>query len=484
MNSKRILGIFTLITVLMLPMSAIANGLPSFVDLAKNCGPAVVNINTVKTVEVNGNPMQDLFQFHGDNRGGNSPFEEFFKQFDDRFKGNNGPKHKQKQGSLGSGFIISADGYIVTNNHVVASADEIKVKLRNDGRDYPAKLIGLDKETDLALLKIEPGKKLPFLTFADSEKSQVGEWVLAIGNPFGLGHTITQGIISAKGRIIGAGPFDNFIQTDASINPGNSGGPLIDMNGQVVGINTAIVASGQGIGFAIPSNMAKNVITQLKNDHKVSRGWLGVSIQDADENTAKALGLPGKTGALVSSVTAGDPAAKGGMKVGDVILEIDGSKIDNTNDLLRTVAALLPGKTIVAQVWRKGATQNLTITLGERAGKTVVSAEKFAPKTKDETIDQLGIVVRVIDRDAEAKTLDLDKPKGLLVLEVKQGTPAENAAIAVGDVILEANQHPVNTLAQLRKIIDTEGKERGLVMLLIKRQGGNIFRTIELDKQK
>ncbi|SDK88894.1 serine protease Do [Maridesulfovibrio ferrireducens] len=478
MNSKRILGIFTLITVLILPMSAIANGPPSFVELAKKCGPSVVFISTVNTVQQD-NSMQNKFHAPGQK----NPFEDFFKQFEDRFKGNN-PKQRRKQGGLGTGFIISADGYIVTNNHVVASAEEIKVKLQNADREYPAKLIGLDKETDLALLKIDAGKKLPFLSFANSEKAKVGEWVLAIGNPFGLGHTVTKGIISAKGRIIGAGPFDNFIQTDASINPGNSGGPLIDMNGKVIGINTMILANGQGIGFAIPSNMAENVISQLKTNNKVSRGWLGVTIQDADANTAKALGLSSKTGALVSSVNPGDPADKGGMKVGDVILEVGGAKIDDTNDLLRTIAAILPGKKIDVQVWRKGQTKNLIITLGERNGKTTVSAEKFAPKAKEETIDQLGLVVRKVDREVEAKALGLEKTEGLLVIEVQQGTPADEAAIAVGDVILEANQHQVNTLPELRKIINTEGKSRGLVMLLIKRQGRNIFRTIELAPKK
>ncbi|WP_320169150.1 DegQ family serine endoprotease [Maridesulfovibrio sp.] len=479
MKSKNYLGLLTLIAILALPAFAFADGLPSFVDLAKKCGPAVVNINTVKTVEVD-NSMENFFQFHGNGQNGLNPFEEFFKQFNNRGRGNH-PKQKRKTGSLGSGFIISDDGYIVTNNHVVASADEIKVKLQNDGRDYTAKLIGRDKETDLALLKIEADKKLPHLDFADSEKAQVGEWVLAIGNPFGLGHTVTKGIISAKGRIIGAGPFDNFIQTDASINPGNSGGPLIDMNGKVVGINTAIIASGQGIGFAIPSNMAKNVITQLKNDHKVSRGWLGVTIQDSDENTAKALGLQKKTGALVNSVNPGDPADKGGMKVGDVILTVDGQKIDDTNDLLRTVAALPPGKKVTVEVWRQGSTKKLSITLGDRNGKTVVAkAEQASPKGREESIDDLGLVVRRINREAEAQSLGLDSPMGLLVIEVGQDSPAENAAIAVGDVILEANQHKVNSVKELQSIINTQGKKRGLVMLLIKRQGTNIFRTIEL----
>ena len=478
MKLKRYIGLLTLITVLILPVYAQAEGLPSFAELAKKCGPAVVNINTVKMVEVS-NPMDDFFKFHG--KDGINPFEQFFKEFNKRGGNGKQPKQKRKTGSLGSGFIISKDGYVVTNNHVVASADEITVKLQNDGHEYPAKIIGKDKETDLALLKIDVKKDLPYLEFANSQKAEVGEWVLAIGNPFGLGHTVTKGIISATGRIIGAGPFDNFIQTDASINPGNSGGPLIDLKGHVIGINTAIIASGQGIGFAIPSNMAKSVISQLKTDHKVSRGWLGVTIQDTDANTAKALGLKDRTGALVNSVNPGDPAAKGGMKVGDVILKIDGDKVDNTNDLLRTIAALPPGKSVRVQVWRKGHEKNLRIVLGERNGKNVVAeAEKMSPKAAEENLDDLGLVVRKVNRKPEAESLGLDRPEGLLVIEVMQGTPAEDAAIAVGDVILEANQHNVNSIKDLQKIINTEGKKRGLIMLLLKRQGHNIFRTVEL----
>ncbi len=477
MKSKQFIPALFLFTVLLLPSAVLAgNDLPSFVNLAKDCGKAVVNINTVKTVEIGRNPMQDLFRFHGKN----SPFEEFFKQFEDKFNGQT-PKRKRKQGSLGSGFIISEDGYIVTNNHVIASADEIHVKLQDDGRDYPAEIVGRDKETDLALLKIDADKDLPHLDFGDSEHAEVGEWVLAIGNPFGLGHTVTKGIISAKGRIIGAGPFDNFIQTDASINPGNSGGPLIDMDGRVIGINTAIIASGQGIGFAIPSDMAKNIIEQLKTDKKVSRGWLGVTIQNLDQNTAKALGLRKPHGALVNSVNEGDPADKGGMKVGDVIVEVNGEKIDDTNDLLRTIASLPPGYRTKVTVWRKGNRKKLTIVLGERGNKVIASRDELPnPPAAEENVDDLGLVVRPVDRKTEADALGLKKPRGLLVIEVNQGSPAQDGAIAVGDVILEANQNPVNSSKELTSIINGEGKRRGLLMLLIKRKGRNIFRTIEL----
>lgn len=477
MKPKQFIPALFLLTVLLLPSAVLAsNNLPSFVNLAKESGNAVVNINTVKTVEVSSPNIPDLFMF----RGQNSPFEEFFKQFDNRFK-ENGPKHKQKQGSLGSGFLISKDGYIVTNNHVIASADEVHVKLHDNGKDYPAKIIGRDKETDLALLKIKTDKDLPYLEFGNSDNSQVGEWVLAIGNPFGLGHTVTKGIISAKGRIIGAGPFDNFIQTDASINPGNSGGPLINMDGKVIGINTAIIASGQGIGFAIPSDMAKTVIEQLKAGKKIRRGWLGVTIQNVDENTAKALGLDKPRGALVNSIRDGEPAAKGGMKVGDVIIKVNNANIDDTNVLLRKIAALTPGSKTELTVWRKGKEKKLTIVLGERGDKALMGNDLPNAPAAQEKIESIGLVVRPVDRKTEAKALGLKKPHGLLVVNVAEDSPAQDAAIIPGDVIIEADQKTVNSVSQLKSIVAGEARERGL-LLLIKRKGINIFRTIELKK--
>ncbi|HKK34230.1 MAG TPA: trypsin-like peptidase domain-containing protein, partial [Desulfomicrobiaceae bacterium] len=302
-----------------------AFGLPDFTDLARDAGKAVVNISTVKHSE--GPSKRDFRRFFGDQKEG--PLGDFFEQFE-RFFGDRMQPREQR--SLGSGFIISEDGYIVTNNHVIEGADEVRVNLQGGngaGDSFEAELVGADKETDLALLKIEAEEKLPVLRFGDSEELDVGQWVMAIGNPFGLDHTVTAGIISAKGRTIGAGPYDNFLQTDASINPGNSGGPLLNLDGEVIGINTAIIATGQGIGFAIPSSMAKEVISQLKNYKKVRRGWIGVTIQDVDENTATALGLDAPKGALVSGVQPGDPADKGGVQTGDVIIAVDGSTIEN-----------------------------------------------------------------------------------------------------------------------------------------------------------
>ncbi|KHK02855.1 DegQ family serine endoprotease [Desulfovibrio sp. TomC] len=459
--------------------------LPDITELVEKDGPAVVNISTTKTIKAQ-EGARDLFEQFRNKRGG--PMDDFFDQFEKHF----GPQGRgngkgQKQRSMGSGFVISADGYIVTNNHVVDGADEVKVQFRHNEKPLTAKIIGRDQETDLALLKIDGKSNLPYLEFGDSGKMKVGEWVLAIGNPFGLENTVTLGIVSAKGRIIGAGPFDNFIQTDASINPGNSGGPLIDLDGKVVGINTAIVASGQGIGFAIPSNMAKDVIAQLRDGKKVQRGWLGVTIQDIDENTAKALGLENTKGALISSVIEGQPAAKGGIKTGDVITAVAGQKIENSNELLRHIAAIRPGESVELSVTRKGSPVTVSVTLGER------DAKKLAQNTPDQgddngaegdqTASALGLSVRSLSAK-EAKALGMDKVQGLLITEVADGSEAEQADVRPGDVILEVNQRPVASPEDFKKVIGEDGKKKGVVMLLIKRQSQTVFRTVPLTDSK
>lgn len=457
--------------------SVFAAQLPDFTDLAEESGKAVVNISTVKLVK----PQQrNMHPFFRQGPQGEDPFRDFFDQFE-RFFGERGQGAPREQRSLGSGFIISQDGYIVTNNHVIEGADAIKVNLqteKNGEKSYDATLIGMDKETDLALLKISTDKNLPFLSFGDSEALKVGQWVMAIGNPFGLDHTVTAGIVSAKGRTIGAGPYDNFIQTDASINPGNSGGPLIDLNGHVVGINTAIIASGQGIGFAIPSRLASQVIDQLKEHKSVRRGWLGVSIQDVDENAAKALGLEHSQGALISGVTPGDPAEKAGMKAGDVILAVDGVSIESAGDLTRKIGDLLPGVKITVSVWRNGTTKKIDITLGERnADKLAQSSGQAHP---DGGEDVLGLSVRPVTKD-EAKALALDEAKGLLVVDVVSGSPAAQNGLVAGDVILEANGQKIETIAALKSVVDGDGSKKGVIMLLIKRQGQNMFRTIPIS---
>ena len=382
---RKAYALFLFLALTAIPLAAQAASLPQFAELVEEHGKAVVNISTVKTVKQQ-NPLQDYFKFRGPHGGG--PLDDFMDQFGKLFGPNAKPR---KQHALGSGFIISRDGYVVTNNHVIAEAEEISVKLQDEETEYEAKIVGRDPETDLALLKIDVKRRLPILDFADSDDIKVGEWVIAIGNPFGLGHTVTSGIISATGRVIGAGPFDDFLQTDASINPGNSGGPLLNMDGKVVGINSAIVAAASGIGFAIPSNMAKNVIEQLRTKKKVSRGWLGVTIQNVDENTAKALGLPSPEGALVASVVEDDPAGKAGVKTSDVIIEVNGEEIEDGADLIRTVAALEPGEKVKLMVWRDGKKRLLTAILGEREPTRV--AKRQAPR-KEETADQIGLAMR------------------------------------------------------------------------------------------
>ncbi|MHC1751604.1 Do family serine endopeptidase [Humidesulfovibrio sp.] len=472
---KRFMALATLFVMLALPGISLARaGLPDFTDLADRAGKAVVNISTTKNVQSRGSQIQELFK----NTPKNHPLRDFFEQFERQF----GQQDAQprKLSSLGSGFIISADGFIVTNNHVVAEADEIKVKLLGGDKAYDAKIVGRDPETDLALLKIEAGNSLPVLEFGNSDATKVGEWVMAIGNPFGLGHTVTAGIVSAKGRHIGAGPFDSFLQTDASINPGNSGGPLIDLDGRVVGINTAIVPNGQGIGFATPASMADKIIRQLKGGKKISRGWLGITMQELDENTAKAVGLKDTAGVLVAHVIPGDPADKGGLKIGDVIMKLNGQTVDGSNTLLGRIASLRPGEKIQLGVWRQNRMTELTITLGERKPNFVAEQQNKSPKAQAAAV-VLGLSLRPVEGGEEAQALGLQKPQGLVVLEVQAGRPAAQIDILPGDVVIEANQQAVNTVEQLKTLVG-ESRQKGLVMLLLKRQGRNLLRAIPLDK--
>lgn len=470
--------IAVLVLLLGCALTVQAADLPDFTSLAAKCGPAVVNVNTERKAS-----SSDAEDFFGEMFRNMPPgFEKFFDQFGGRSQGggkNKRPMRKQK--SLGSGFLVSADGYIVTNNHVVADSDVIRVTMdSNNGkaRDFTAMLIGADEETDLALLKID-GKDLPYLAFGNSDDLKVGEWLLAIGNPFGLDHTVTAGILSAKGRNIRSGPFDNFLQTDASINPGNSGGPLLNMAGQVVGINTAIIASGQGIGFAIPSNMAAKIIDQIKEGKKISRGWIGVTIQDVDENIAKALKLKDEKGALVGSVLENEPAQKAGIQDGDVILSVDGKNIEDSAALLRAIADKAPGSKAVLQVWRNGKTMDITVTLGER--KPMGNDGRSAKGQKQQDSRELGISVRPL-RQAERKQLKIAGDDGLMITSVDPDKPAAEADLRQGDVILKANQEPVASAADLNKIVKEKGLERGAIMLQIMRGGETYLRAVPLGK--
>lgn len=469
--------VLTFAGLFMLSSLAQAASLPDFTELAAKCGPAVVNIGTERTAQ-GGGPEE----FFGEMFRNMPPgFGQFFDQFGMGPRGGQRmPQKKQK--SLGSGFIISADGYIVTNNHVVADADVIHVTLdESNGKSAPleAKLIGADEETDLALLKVEAKKDLPFLKFGNSDALKVGEWLMAIGNPFGLDHTVTSGILSAKGRNIRSGPFDNFLQTDCSINPGNSGGPLLNMDGDVIGINTAIIASGQGIGFAIPSNMAANIIEQIKSGKKVSRGWIGVTIQDVDEAMAKAIGMETPHGALVASTLAGEPAAKAGIEDGDVIVSVDGENVADSSALLRAIAAKKPGNEVRLGVWRNGKEQVMTVTLGERQSSQSGTPGKEGKK-RDEGL--LGLTVRAL-KPEERQEMDLSDKEGILVLDVNPDKAAAEADIRPGDVILRADRKPVNTPEALSKIVKEVGVKRGAIMLQVMRRGDTLFKAITIEKK-
>jgi serine protease Do len=458
--------------VLALPVLAAANGLPVFTELAARAGKSVVFISTEKTTQ--GGPggrqfRQQVPEGH--------PFREFFDRFDQFF--GQQPGQPRKQTGQGSGFVISPDGLIVTNNHVIEGADKVTVRFQDDSTEYVAQVVGRDKETDLAVIRIKSERKLPVLAFGDSDALRVGEWVLAIGNPFGLDNTVTAGIISAKHRIIGAGPFDNFLQTDASINPGNSGGPLLNMSGEVVGINTAINAAADNIGFAIPSTQAEKIIAQLRQGKAVKRGWIGVTIQSVDENQAKALGLPEAKGALISSVGKGHPADKAGVRQGDVVLEVNGEPVNDSKELLARIAGLKPGDKARLTLWRGNKRITKTVTLGERGEQTMAAMQPGQQPAPAAAV--LGMSLQPVG-EREANALGMEAPQGLIVAEVAPGSPAADEGVRQGDVILQANQQDVNTPAELESVINRD-KERGAVMLLIRRQGQNIFVALPLESK-
>ncbi len=424
-----------------------------WVALARQLKPAVVTIST-KRVEQAPHP-----EIQGDD-----PFDQFFQQFF-------GTAQPHTVRSLGSGFIINPNGYVVTNNHVVDNATEIRVKL-SDGRELPAKLIGRDEKTDLALLKI-PASGLPVIPLGDSSDVQVGEPVMAIGNPFGLEQTVTTGIVSAKGRVIGQGPYDDFIQTDASINPGNSGGPLINTRGQAIGINSAIYTTGggsNGIGFAIPISLAKPVLSQIASTGHVVRGGLGVEIQPVTPDLAKSLGAPDTTGALVASVIGDSPAMRAGIKQGDIILEYDGKKVPKSDALPRVVANTPVGHEVPVTVLRDGRTVPITVKVAE------LTEHHEATLAAAHDGDTLGLVLQPLDAGV-ARGLGIDDTRGLLVRSVKDSSRAANAGLQPGDVIVEVDHHPVGTVADLER--DVHAHRAGApILMLVHRQGGSLFVAI------
>lgn len=475
---------------LVLPQQAQARGAPeTFADLADKLLPSVVNISTTQTLRAGAQFEEFEFNFPE-----GSPFEKFFEEFKNQ-RGKmrpNGQEPKQKATSLGSGFIIDPSGYIVTNYHVIQDAEEITVILHDD-TNLTATVIGKDKKTDIAILKVDSKKPLTAVSLGDSDKARVGDWVLAIGNPFGLGGSVTSGIISARARDINAGPYDDFIQTDAPMNRGNSGGPLFNMDGEVVGINTAIYSpsgGSVGIGFAIPSSMAKNVIEQLKNGGQIRRGWLGVRIQIVTPEIAASLGLPNAQGALVSSVTAEGPAAVAKVQAGDVILTFDGKDVTDMHRLPRIVAETEINKTVDMVVFRKGQKVTLKVKVGEMKPEedeeeiTENEGDQPPAQPQGDKVEELDMKVSSIT-DAIRKKYSLPKEtSGVVIMSVSPDGLAAEYGLRPGDVISEVAQQEIKTAKDLSAFAQKAKKEERPMLLLIDRKGDLRFIAINLDKKK
>ena len=429
---------------------------PSFAAIAKKTMPVVVNISTASQ--------------RSPRAGSNDPLEEFFS----RFFGE-APPRENNQRSLGSGILISKDGEILTNYHVVRSADTIKVKLA-DQSEHEARLIGKDDRTDLALIKVrKSGGNMPFAKLGASAQLEVGDWVMAIGNPFGLEHTVTAGIVSAKGRVIGAGPYDNFIQTDASINPGNSGGPLINAAGEVIGVNSAIFSQSGGnvgIGFAIPIDLAKKVAEQLRKNGRVVRGWLGVRAQDVTATMAQSLGLTRSPAemAVVTEVTEGSPAAEAGIKTGDIIVEFNGKPVPRSHDFPGVIADTAPGQRITLKIVREKKEQTVAVKIGELADED--------PNQQLEARDpELGLRVQRITPEG-ARRLGLSSSRGVLVMEVQPGSPADQVGIEPADVIREVNQRPVTNVKEFERAT-RQGRRGDRILLLVQRGDNAVFFAVK-----
>ncbi len=450
--------------------SEAADPLPSFADLVDMVKPAVVNISTVSIMKLPGNPFQFFFGQRAQERD-QGDLDTYLKKFFGDV-----PDRELKQRSLGSGVIIDREGYIVTNYHVVKRADAITVRL-TDGREFKAKVIGRDSKTDLSLIKIaSPARDLPSIPLGDSDRIRVGDWVLAVGNPFGLAHTVTQGIISATGRVIGAGPYDNFLQTDAPVNPGNSGGPLVNLRGEVVGITTAIVAVGQGIGFAIPSNVAKNVIAQLREKGKVVRGWIGVTVQEVTPEIAESFGLKGTKGALVGNVDPEGPAQKAGVNRGDIIVRFNGKEVKTMSDLPLMVADARAGSIVPVAILREGKEIALDLKIAERAEEAgPPQAPSVAPSESD-----FGMSLEDMTPNLQKK-LHTEERRGVAVAGVSEGSEADEAGIEEGDIVEEVNRMPVGTVAEYRAVLK-KAKKGAPVLLLLKRGNATFYATLGTAK--
>ena len=437
---------------------AVSQGLPDFATLAKRVGPSVVNVSTTQVRKAAADVPSP---FDGDDQ---------MSQFWQRFFGGRIPRGSQRQMGLGSGFIIDRNGTILTNYHVVDGAQKISVTL-SDGKSYDAKVLGKDQKTDIAVIKIDAGQDLPAVTLGDSDRLDVGEWVMAIGNPFGLDHTVTSGIVSAKGRQIGAGPYDNFIQTDASINPGNSGGPLINLRGEVVGITTAIYSQSGGnigIGFAIPTNSIKEVLPQLKDKGRVVRGYLGTTVQKITPEIADSLGVKQQRGALVADVVRGSPAERAGIKTGDIITEFNSKEVKDSTELPGLVARVAPGTGTSVKVLRDGKEMTLAITVGEMKDTEVAASGQQG---------ELGLAVQPVTPEV-AQSLGLDRAEGLVITEVKPGSAADDAGLREGDLITQINRRPVKNLADYNREM-AQSKKGQSVLLLVRRGDSSVFLALK-----
>jgi serine protease Do len=470
---------------------ALARGPEGIADVAEKVIDAVVNISTSQTIEARGGP--------GEGRGATpqlppgSPFEEFF---DDFFKnhrgGQGGPRggdsQPHKTNSLGSGFIIDASGIVVTNNHVIADADEINV-IMNDGSKIKAEIVGIDKKTDLAVLKFKPPKPLVAVKFGDSDKLRLGEWVIAIGNPFSLGGTVTAGIVSARNRDIASGPYDNYIQTDAAINRGNSGGPLFNLDGEVIGVNTLIISptgGSIGIGFAVPSKTVIGVVDQLRQFGELRRGWLGVRIQQVTDEIAESLNIKPPRGALIAGVEEKGPAKPAGIEPGDVVIKFDGKEIKEPKDLSRVVADTAVGKEVDVVVIRKGEEQTKRVTLGrlEDNDKPQPAAVKSPePAEKPVTQKALGLDLANLSKDLRSRYKIKDSVKGVVITSVDGTSDAAEKRLAPGEVIVEVAQEAVSNAADIKKRVDQLKKDgKKSVLLLVANSEGEL-RFVALSLQ-
>jgi serine protease Do len=493
MQERLVRGCAVAATAIVLMFGAVSPALArapegDFADLAERLLPAVVNISTTQTVQNRGVTPEGMPQFPP-----GSPFEDFFKEFFERQQRGEGNRPPRQVSSLGSGFIVDARGYVVTNNHVIADADQVRVIL-HDNTELEAKIIGRDPEVDIAVLKVEPKeRKLTAVNWTDSDKIRVGQWTLAIGNPFGLGGTVTAGIVSARGRDINAGRYDDFIQTDASINKGNSGGPLFDKEGNVIGINTAIFSQSGGsigIGFAVPANLARPVVQQLIEFGRTKRGWLGVQIQSVTDEMVEALGLQQARGALVAKVVPGGPAQKAGIDSGDVVVSFDGKPIASTNALTRSVAETPVGKTVNVEIMRKGKKQTVKATLGEleaamASAKSDSSQKADAARPKagrNETeLADLGVRIAPLTKELRQKHDIKDDVKGVVVTDVENDGPAAKRDVRVGDVIIEMAQSEIrNTDDAVEMLKALKDAKRKVALLQIQRAGEPRFVPVPL----